>query len=255
MLPEENPLPVNPVLVCRITVALAAFLVIGPPSTLSAGNAAAEICDTAAAEAARRSGVPVGVLRAITRTETGRGGGGGLEPWPWTVNMEGVGKWFDDRAAAMTYVRQHHARGARSYDIGCFQINYRWHGDAFESLEAMFDPVTNALYAARFLTELYHETGAWPRAAAAYHSRTPKYAERYRKRFERILAQLGAGELPPPPAAGGGASVATRDFAPIEIAGPLTVSPPSAGRLGSAAAIDALPGRRPLLMRAPGPLF
>lgn len=91
------------------------------PARAAAGGAA--ICDAAAAEAARRSGVPVAVLRTITRTETGRPGssGGGLDPWPWTVNMEGIGKWFDGRAPAMAYVRAHHERGARSYDVGCFQ--------------------------------------------------------------------------------------------------------------------------------------
>jgi len=101
---------------------VAAPLVAHPVASRAASDGAA-ICDAAAAEAARRSGVPVAVLRTITRTETGRPGksGGGLDPWPWTVNMEGVGKWFDDRATAMAYVRKHHERGARSYDVGCFQ--------------------------------------------------------------------------------------------------------------------------------------
>ena len=102
---------------------LAAALLVVQAVAPGAAPDGAAICDSAAAEAARRSGVPVAVLRTITRTETGRPGksGGGLDPWPWTVNMEGVGKWFDDRAEAMAYVRTHHERGARSYDVGCFQ--------------------------------------------------------------------------------------------------------------------------------------
>lgn len=254
MSPEENPLLVKPIVRRAVTIVVAisvALLAASQPAHARAAAGGAAVCDAAAAEAARRSGVPVAVLRTITRTETGRSGSsGGLDPWPWTVNMEGIGKWFDGRAAAMAYVRTHHERGARSYDVGCFQINYRWHGAAFESLEAMFDPLTNALYAAQFLTDLYNETGSWPRAAAAYHSRTPKYADRYRKRFERILARLDGGEMPPP-----APGLAGSDFAPIQISGPLTVSPPAAARLGSAAGIDALPGARPLLQRAPGPLF
>ncbi|MEO0372968.1 MAG: transglycosylase SLT domain-containing protein [Pseudomonadota bacterium] len=166
----------------------------------SAANAYSGICDLVAHQAAQERGVPISVMKAITRTETGRNQGGRLTPWPWTVNMEGAGHWFDSRGAAEDYVAKHHARGARSYDVGCFQINYRWHGQHFTSIEAMFDPLTNARYAARFLSELFAETGDWSAAAGAYHSRTPKYANRYRTRFDRIRARLDtSGNTAAPP--------------------------------------------------------
>lgn len=161
------------------------------------GDDPAALCEAAARRAAREEGVPLAVLRALALVETGRSRGGAYLPWPWTVNMEGAGRWFDDREAALDWVRARHAQGARSYDVGCFQINRRWHGHAFPSLEAMFDPDRNALYAARFLRELHDETGNWAQAAGYYHSRTPALAERYRGRFERILA--GLGDAPPPP--------------------------------------------------------
>ncbi len=154
--------------------------------------AVAAICESAAEVASRESGVPLEVLRAISLTETGRRSGGAFLPWPWTVNMEGVGKWFDDLASAQSYVDRHFARGARSFDVGCFQINYKWHGAAFSSIEDMFDPLTNARYAARFLSELYGEFGDWSKAAGAYHSRTPKFARKYMARFDRIRADLPA---------------------------------------------------------------
>lgn len=156
------------------------------------------MCDLVAHQAAQESGVPISVMKAITRTETGRNQGGQLSPWPWTVNMEGAGHWFDSRAEAQAYVAKHHARGARSYDVGCFQINYRWHGEHFTSVEAMFDPLTNARYAARFLSELFSETGDWSAAAGAYHSRTPKFANRYRTRFDRIRHRLTSSDDPTP---------------------------------------------------------
>lgn len=155
------------------------------------------VCDLVARQAAHESGVPLTVMKAITRTETGRVQAGRLTPWPWTVNMEGAGHWFENRAEAEAYVAKHHARGARSYDVGCFQINYRWHGQHFTSVQAMFDPLTNARYAARFLTELHSETGDWSEAAGAYHSRTPKYAERYRTRFDRIRSRMDVSNDPP----------------------------------------------------------
>ncbi|MDJ1008265.1 MAG: transglycosylase SLT domain-containing protein [Paracoccaceae bacterium] len=155
----------------------------------------AAICDTAAAQVSRESGVPLSVLRAISLTETGRSKGGAFRPWPWTVNMEGKGVWFRTRAEAQDYVDAHFERGARSFDVGCFQINYKWHGAAFATIEEMFDPVANARYAARFLGELRAEFGDWSRAAGAYHSRTPQVANRYRARFDRIRARLtGPGD-------------------------------------------------------------
>ncbi|WP_432255220.1 lytic transglycosylase domain-containing protein [Limimaricola sp. AA108-03] len=154
------------------------------------GTAPWVLCDAAARQAATETGVPFEVLAAITRTETGRGRDGVLRPWPWTVNMEGAGRWFDDPAAALDYARRHRARGAVSFDVGCFQINWRWHRAHFASLEEMFDPLAGARYAARFLSELHREFGTWPAAAGAYHSRTPKHATRYRKLFETHLASV-----------------------------------------------------------------
>lgn len=150
------------------------------------------LCDRAAERAARTHDVPLAVLRAITRTETGRVHAGRMEPWPWTVNMEGEGRWFADVDAARAYIDKSFRRGARSFDVGCFQINYKWHGAAFRSIAHMFDPEANASYAARFLKTLHDETGDWSVAAGYFHSRTPELAGRYRARFERIRNALPA---------------------------------------------------------------
>lgn len=153
-------------------------------------NSVAQICESAAQVASSETGVPLDVLRSISLTETGRKSRGAFQPWPWTVNMEGVGKWFETLDDAQHYVDRHFQRGARSFDVGCFQINYRWHGQHFTSVQAMFDPMTNARYAASFLSDLFEELGNWSLAAGAYHSRTPKYASKYRARFDRIRANL-----------------------------------------------------------------
>ena len=160
------------------------------PSAFAASSDLSLICDRAAVLAATETGVPVSVLKAISLTETGRERGGETRPWPWTVNMEGKGVWFETEDAALAYVDEHFKRGARSFDVGCFQINYKWHQQNFTSIEAMFDPAENARYAARFLLELHAETGDWEAAAGAYHSRTPEYADRYKARFAAYRAQL-----------------------------------------------------------------
>lgn len=157
------------------------------------------VCEQAAELASAQVGVPVSVLKAISLNETGRKWGGEMRPWPWTINMEGAGHWFDTEDEARSFVYGHFKRGARSFDVGCFQINYKWHGENFASIDQMFDPVANAIYAAKFLKTLHAEKGDWTAAAGAYHSRTPEFADKYAARFDRFragLRQQDLGDIP-----------------------------------------------------------
>lgn len=205
----------------RLARAAAAALFLLLPLSSHAAPDLSLICDEVASEAARRTGVPLSVLKAISLTETGRKRGGAFRPWPWTVNMEGKGLWFDSEDEARAYVYKEYKRGARSFDVGCFQINYKWHGEAFRSIDDMFDPLTNALYAARFLKSLHAEQGDWGRAAGAYHSRTPEFANRYQARFEKLrsgfLPEDGRGipEIPDIVLAAAGGTAGTGALSPV----------------------------------------
>lgn len=172
-----------------------ACLIPGPAARADSLEAGAATCERAIAGGAQRSTVPEGVLQAISLTETGRSVGGKLRPWPWAINREGQGYWFASRDEALAFARASLAEGRRSFDVGCFQINYLWHGANFASLEAMFDPDTGADYAARFLSDLYAGRGDWSLAAGAYHSQTPDKAQVYRARFDRIRAGIGDAPL------------------------------------------------------------
>lgn len=178
----------------RGLICLCALLL--PFSAAATTPSQAALCDEAARIAAQESNVPLRVMRALTRTETGRGRDGTTQPWAWTVNMEGAGVWFDTQTEARVFVLEHFKRGARSFDIGCFQVNYKWHGHAFRSIEEMFNPLSNARYAAHFLAAQHQETGDWTRAAGRYHSRTAEHAARYRARFSAILAALPTASGP-----------------------------------------------------------
>lgn len=147
-----------------------------------------DLCLLAAQDASRLSGVPLAVLLAVTLTETGRGQGADTRPWPWTVNMEGEGHWFPTREEALAFAEARHAEGAESFDVGCFQINWRWHQENFVSIDQMFDPLANASYAAGFLKDLSEEAGSWSEAAGAFHSRTPENAARYRALYDAHYA-------------------------------------------------------------------
>jgi soluble lytic murein transglycosylase-like protein len=88
--------------------------------------------------------------------------------------------------------------------VGCFQLNYRWHGAAFDTLDQMLSPDDNADYAAQFLRQLYRESGSWRAAAGLYHSRTPHLKARYLARFDTMLAAVPTLKSRPetPPLAG-----------------------------------------------------
>jgi hypothetical protein len=151
------------------------------------GFSEGHLCRAAITEAERGANLPRGLLQAIGRVESGRRDPetGQFAPWPWTINAEGEGKYFPTREAAIAHVRQLQARGVRIIDVGCMQVNLHHHPNAFASLEQAFDPLTNARYAARFLTELNGGRADWRQAAGHYHSQTPERAGPYR---EKVLA-------------------------------------------------------------------
>ncbi|MCC6720067.1 MAG: transglycosylase SLT domain-containing protein [Acetobacteraceae bacterium] len=144
-------------------------------------------CRQAITAAERAAAVPPQLMAAIARVESGRADArGAVHPWPWTINAEGTGQYFETKAAALAAVRTLQARGVRSIDVGCMQVNLYHHPAAFASLEQAFDPAANAAYAARYLTELYATTRDWTRATAFYHSATPERGEFYQRRVAAI---------------------------------------------------------------------
>lgn len=174
-----------------------ALAVMATGTNLIANTTTSDVCHAAALRAAEESGVPFAVLWGITQTETGRQRDDVVEPWPWTLNISGQGYWLETRAAALAMAERSRSQGGISFDLGCFQLNYRWHGRHFASLNQMLDPDIGAAYAAKFLKGLYTEKGDWSAAAGAYHSRTPQYAARYLQRFDRFYQ--AALDVPVPP--------------------------------------------------------
>ncbi len=191
-MPQNGCLDAKALYNCLAKIACGFWFVSSLPAFAGAdAGRIASICEVAAREAAERYGIPVEVMQALTLTETGRMLEGRKRPWPWSLNVEGRGHWFNTKTEAIEYLQEKIPKSSRSYDLGCFQINARWHGEAFASEVDMFDPHLNADYAARFLLSLLPEFGSWERAAGAYHSRTPKYARRYEQLFNANLESLG----------------------------------------------------------------
>jgi Transglycosylase SLT domain len=162
----------------------AVLLILATPcraSILSSDVPAGRLCRPAIMAAERAFSIPDHLLAAIAHVESGRRdpASGAFEPWPWTVNADGQGSFYDTKAEAIAAVQTMQRQGVHSIDVGCMQISLLHHPDAFGSLEQAFDPTANTMYGARFLSELHGKTAAWPRAVEMYHSATPELGEEY----------------------------------------------------------------------------
>jgi hypothetical protein len=138
-------------------------------------------CQQPIAAAEQQTHLPPQLLGTIALVESGRVDprSGQAEPWPWAINVEGVGHFYETKADAIDAVAKLQALGVKSIDVGCMQINLQQHPDAFRSLDDAFDPQTNANYGARFLSALYRQTNSWSLAIAFYHSQTPEIGAPY----------------------------------------------------------------------------
>jgi hypothetical protein len=153
-------------------------------------------CGAAGRAAEYQGQVPANLLISIGMVESGRvdPGSGRVAPWPWTVNVDGTGQYFETKADAEAFVRLAQTSGARDVDVGCFQVSLQEHPDAFGSLDEAFDPVANAQYAAGYLNRLKGQTGSWNVAIADYHSQEPDLGLPYQRRV--LAAWHGLGALP-----------------------------------------------------------
>jgi hypothetical protein len=189
--------------------AIVFLLVLLAPCRLLADTApmatppASAVCRQAIAAAERGHNIPPHLLAAIARVESGRrdDASGTFNPWPWTINLDGQGSFYDSKAQAMAAALPMRAHATRSIDVGCMQISLTFHPDAFADLNQAFDPASNADYGARFLAQLFEKTNSWPKAVELYHSANPEIGQEYGRRVyaawpaEQLLAGLAQPSL------------------------------------------------------------
>jgi len=179
------------------SILIAAALVLLPTaSSLAAPTGASELlagvrqCDAALQAAARATGVPLRLLRALAPVESGLRSRAGVASlaWPWTINANRYGRFhFRTRAAAERHLRALLEAGIDNVDVGCMQVNWRWHRRALSSPAAALTPAVNAQYAARMLRAYHDRTGSWAKAVGLYHSRRTGLADAYRLSVSRTL--------------------------------------------------------------------
>lgn len=153
-----------------------------------------QLCDQSIETVSKATFVPQSVLLKIARLESGRRFQDQTVSWPWTLNNAGEGHYFSSRSAASDKLRKLLALGRKNIDVGCMQLNIRWHARYFPDIASMLSPFENVSYAAKYLEQLYHETGSWEKTVKFYHSRNPKFNSVYYAKF-RDMAEPGPIEL------------------------------------------------------------
>lgn len=125
------------------------------------------------------------LLTSISTVETGKWSNVLQQKaaWPWTINVNGRGHYYKTKEAAVAAAKDLQRRGIVSFDVGCMQINMKFHGKSFASLEDAFDPEKNVEYAAKYLRKLYQRRKDWMHAATDYHSKRPSKARAYKNKL------------------------------------------------------------------------
>jgi hypothetical protein len=151
----------------RLSPILASILTL-PTLAISTFEAKAStgICEREISSAARKYQIPEGILYSVGLTETGRKGS--LQPW--SLNVEGKAHFADSAEEAIEVFDEAKRDGAALIDLGCMQINHRYHGEHFTGVAEMLDPKKNVEYAAKFLAQLHAKHVTWTMAVARYHA-------------------------------------------------------------------------------------
>ena len=135
--------------------------------------------------------IPKNLLLSVSLTESGRKiKNGEFISWPWTINRKGKGKFFDNKVTAIDYVEKFTKQGKKNIDLGCMQVNFMYHPNAFKNFNEAFDPDKNVEWAANMLKSLYAKFGTWESAVGYYHSYRKSKRKKYSQKVFNTLSSL-----------------------------------------------------------------
>ena len=176
---------------------VAATILATAVAAVSGAAAQTDAVPTVFHEAAELYGIEGGeILYAIALNESGRSVDGAFRPWPWTLNVEGRGYYYDSQDEAWAALSEFIAAGHRSIDVGLMQVNFRWHEELLVDPYTALDPWVNVHLGASVYADVLQ--GDDPVAAAGrYHSPGPsaaqrQRADRYSAKVRHHLASIGA---------------------------------------------------------------
>lgn len=112
------------------------------------------------------------------------------QPWPWTLNVAGRGMYFASRQEAHAAINRLLAEGRSDFDVGLMQVNWRYHGQRFNSPWEALSPAVNIRVAEDILAENLRRSGSAAKAIAWYHNANPERGTPYFHRFMKHVAQF-----------------------------------------------------------------
>lgn len=164
-------------------------------ATAFAGLSAFSISQAAVPKAyqvvAKEYGVPVKVLYAIALAESRASLGRGVrQPWPWTLNVAGVGYRYGSRRAAFAALNGLVRSGTVAVDVGLMQVHWRFHAAKLGTTWTGLNPYHNLRVGASILVDCYRRLGNWTTASGCYHSMTPWRSTQYAGIVSAIMADI-----------------------------------------------------------------
>ena len=133
-----------------------------------------KLCENTIESVELQTDIPKGLLLGIGKAEAIRKINNKYIIWPWTANHAGKSLFFDNKEQMKNYVFKNLERKDYNIDVGCMQINIKWHKNNFKKISDMFEVNPNISYAASFLKQLKNKHGSWDKAIKRYHSSDPK---------------------------------------------------------------------------------
>ena len=133
--------------------------------------------------------LPNKLLTSISLVESGIIEGNTINSWPWALNVNGKSKYFDNKKDTLSFLKESLKKN-RNIDIGCMQINYKFHGHNFKTLDHILNPEENVKYAAQFLKKLFKRHKSWNEAISRYHSSEPARKKRYLTKVKNFWDNL-----------------------------------------------------------------
>ena len=133
--------------------------------------------------------LPNKLLTSISLVESGVIEGNTVNSWPWALNVNGKSKYFDNKKETLSFSGESLQKN-RNIDVGCMQINYKFHGHNFKNLDHILNPEENVKYAAEFLKKLFKKHKSWNEAISRYHSSEPSRKKRYLKKVRNFWDKL-----------------------------------------------------------------
>ena len=137
----------------------------------------------------KKFNLPDKLLTSISLVESGMVKGKTINSWPWSLNINGKSKYFDNKKDTLIFLKKS-LKKKRNIDVGCMQINYKFHGHNFNNLDHILNPEENVKYAAKFLKKLFKRHKSWNEAISRYHSSEPVRKKRYLTKVKNFWDKL-----------------------------------------------------------------